>query len=64
MAAPRKLNKRSEQAVVKAYVAGKPLGPVAEKHGITLVTVRNIAKRNGVTLRKVGRPAFKVKANA
>lgn len=56
MAAPRKLNKRDEARVVKAYAAHAPLAPLTEKYGVTLPTIRAIAKRNGLELRKVGRP--------
>lgn len=56
MAAPRKLDAKTETKVVKAYVAGDSLATIRENFDISAGTIRTIVKRAGVELRPVGRP--------
>lgn len=56
MAAPRKLDAKTEAKVVKAYVKGDSLNDIKETFGISAGTIRAVVKRADVPLRPVGRP--------
>ncbi len=57
MTAPRKLTPSKEARVAEDYKAGTPIRQITATHGVSAGTVRAIAKRAGLPLRPVGRPA-------
>lgn len=54
MAQPRALTEREEKAIVKAYSANTPTAQLAGEYGVHPDTIRNIAKRAGLTMRNRG----------
>ena len=59
MAAPRKTTPAVDKKVAKAYAKGDSIASISEQFGLSAGTIRDIAKRQGVTLRPVGRPKAK-----
>lgn len=54
MAQPRALTERDEKAIAKAYAANTPTAQLAAEYGVHADTIRNIAKRAGLTMRNRG----------
>lgn len=54
MAQPRALSPEDEAAIAKAYEANETTKALAARYGVHADTIRNIAKRNGLTMRGKG----------
>lgn len=54
MAQPRALSERDEAEIAKAYAANETTKSLAARYGVHPDTIRNIAKRNGLTMRGRG----------